>query len=807
MRAIGLVLGAKFRHHWRSWLALSLVITLVSGVVLAAAAAGRRTDSAFSRFVSSHGYDVIVYSGRPLPQLARWPEVAQVTPDPMPFYGHLRCGCPRRIDENDFTLREVPPAGLGRVVKLVAGRMPDQSAPDEALASFTLERDNGVHIGTVIRIPLYAPSQRQAAFASLAGGAAPRPQGPTVALRVVGIAVAENEFPSGQTPTYDVYPTSAFAAANRATPALSAYYVRLRHGQASFSRFEARASALGEPGLEDLDRPAAAIAASIHPQAVGWWVLCALAALAGIAVLGQALARQATTDSADYPTLTALGMRSRELVILGMLRTLIAGIAGAAGGIALAALLSRFAPAGEARLADPAPGPAFDARVLLSGALATVAITLALGVPPALRSARTRRPAAGPPAVRPSVVVSIVAAAGASASAVIGTRHALVRGRGARAVPVGIALTGAVTAVLALVATAVFGASLSYLTASPELYGAPFQAYFASSGPGSAAENSLLTELRSDPAIDRITLAAVPAIAVNHTSVRAVAATPIRGPILLSAVNGRLPASDDEVALGASTMRRVGARVGSVVRITVTSPGGAARGGRYRVVGLVSFPSDLGTGGLGTGAALTIAGYIGAQCPAGPARPACRRAAERGLQSVILAHAAPGPAGSAALARHIRKHPGDAYRPEVPAALVSFGESANFPLLLGAVLVLCGTAALAHLLIVSVSRRRRESGLLKTLGFVRRQVATIVLWQATTVAIVGIAAGVPLGIAAGQAIWRAFAISLGVVAVPVVPGLLIGALAAGVLFAANAIAIVPALAASRSRPGQLLRTE
>jgi len=47
MRAVRLVFGAKFRHHWRSWLLLSLLIAVASGFVLAATAAGRRTDSAF----------------------------------------------------------------------------------------------------------------------------------------------------------------------------------------------------------------------------------------------------------------------------------------------------------------------------------------------------------------------------------------------------------------------------------------------------------------------------------------------------------------------------------------------------------------------------------------------------------------------------------------------------------------------------------------------------------------------------------------------------------------------------------------
>ena len=62
---------------------------------------------------------------------------------------------------------------------------------------------------------------------------------------------------------------------------------------------------------------------------------------------------------------------------------------------------------------------------------------------------------------------------------------------------------------------------------------------------------------------------------------------------------------------------------------------------------------------------------------------------------------------------------------------MSFGESANFPLLLGAVLVLCGVATLAHLLAVSVRRRRRENGLLSSLGFVHGQLAGVMFWDYT----------------------------------------------------------------------------
>ena len=118
-----------------------------------------------------------------------------------------------------------------------------------------------------------------------------------------------------------------------------------------------------------------------------------------------------------------------------------------------------------------------------------------------------------------------------------------------------------------------------------------------------------------------------------------------------------------------------------------------------------------------------------------------------------------------------------------------------------------GAATMVHLLLVSVARRRTETGLLKVLGFVRRQVAAAVCWQATAVSLVGIAVGVPIGIAAGKVLWRVFATNFGVVPVPVAQPLLLAALVTGVLAAANVLAAVPALLAARSRPAQLLRAE
>ena len=47
MRAVRMVFWAQLRHRWRSWLAIAILISLVGGVVMAAVAAGQRTDSAF----------------------------------------------------------------------------------------------------------------------------------------------------------------------------------------------------------------------------------------------------------------------------------------------------------------------------------------------------------------------------------------------------------------------------------------------------------------------------------------------------------------------------------------------------------------------------------------------------------------------------------------------------------------------------------------------------------------------------------------------------------------------------------------
>jgi hypothetical protein len=180
---------------------------------------------------------------------------------------------------------------------------------------------------------------------------------PRHSLRVVGLVVAENEFPSGNGARYDLFPTKAFAAAvNHHGVVVPFYYVRLRHGAADLPAFESQLRPLGSAGADPLDIDAAAVQRAIRPQAVGWWVLAGLGALAGLAVIGQAAARQFVTEQDDRKALSAVGLRVRQFVALGLARAAIIGAVGAAGGVALAAALSPLTPVGEARLAASSAG-------------------------------------------------------------------------------------------------------------------------------------------------------------------------------------------------------------------------------------------------------------------------------------------------------------------------------------------------------------------------------------------------------------------------------------------------------------------
>jgi len=86
MGAVWLRLRAELRQRWRGWLALAVLLGLIGGVAVTAAAGARRTDTAYSRFLrASHAADLLVTPARSgfhgyFRALARLPEVSSLAP-------------------------------------------------------------------------------------------------------------------------------------------------------------------------------------------------------------------------------------------------------------------------------------------------------------------------------------------------------------------------------------------------------------------------------------------------------------------------------------------------------------------------------------------------------------------------------------------------------------------------------------------------------------------------------------------------------------------------------------------------------
>jgi predicted lysophospholipase L1 biosynthesis ABC-type transport system permease subunit len=120
-------------------------------------------------------------------------------------------------------------------------------------------------------------------------------------------------------------------------------------------------------------------------------------------------------------------------------------------------------------------------------------------------------------------------------------------------------------------------------------------------------------------------------------------------------------------------------------------------------------------------------------------------------------------------------------------------------------LIALGT--LAHTLVSSTRSRRHDLAILKTLGFVRRQVRHAIAWQATMIAAIALLIGLPTGVAAGRWAWRVFAAQLGVLPEPAAPLITILIAIPAALALANLVAAAPGRAAARAQPATILRSE
>ena len=77
--------------------------------------------------------------------------------------------------------------------------------------------------------------------------------------------------------------------------------------------------------------------------------------------------------------------------------------------------------------------------------------------------------------------------------------------------------------------------------------------------------------------------------------------------------------------------------------------------------------------------------------------------------------------------------------------------------------------------------------------------ASTLVWQATTIGVIGLVVGVPLGLVVGRVVWRAVASGIGVVDDPVTPALAVAVVVIAALAIVMAAAVVPSRSARKCR--------
>ena len=685
-------------------------------------------------------------------------------------------------------------------VKILQGRMYDPKVPDEIVPSFGVADELGLHVGETVRLVCCG------LFGKPYRGFTP----PPTTLRVVGIGAAPGMFQplaGGYLPGVFLSPAFYRVHHDWINQKDHTAAVLLRRGLDDVQPFFAEVRRIREhlPPHSRIQVPfnqaqqTVGVQDATRAQAIALWALAGLVALAGIAVFAQSLARQTFLESTEYPTLRSVGMSPSQLVAIGMIRAGAIGGIGAAVAIVVGFLLSPLAPTGIARVAEPNPGLSFDWPVILVGALGTLLAVALLGAVPAWRASRVAGTALGTaePARsrRPSAVASVMARSSFPPSATAGVRMALEPGRGRTAVPVRTTMFGASLSILALAAALVFGASLDRLVATPRLAGYSWDALMFPSGNGKASiaqDKRLQAYFDHSPQVAGYAIGGVDNFKVAGISVLGLYMDPRKGSVVPSIIEGRLPVGADEIVLGTETMRKLGVGIGESVPVSTKT-----REYRMRVVGRVTVPPlFFSFARPGQGAALSAGGAHRFY----PGRPAD--------VGGLFVKFAPG-VNQKALHTTLQRRFGTIFwLPRQESTQVhNLGGIGNVPLVLAGIVALMAAATLAHTLITSIRRRRLDIAILKTLGFVRRQVSATVAWQASALGVVALLIGLPLGVISGRWGWNVFADRLGVVPAVAIPIFAIVLAVPATILVANLLAVVPGRMASRLRPGPVLRSE
>ena len=814
----GVWYGVRTRLRSERWslVAIVLLVGLSGGVVMTTVAAARRTSSAFDRLVDANAISTALVtpdkgneSELTTSELRALPDVERV--GRIDFAVLLPGG---RITTAQ-QVWEAPPLmivqdGVGYATdrfKIDSGRMPDQSKPDEVFVERWYADAHDLRVGSTLDLKAVSaedlPQVRQA-------GDAPDPNavlnsvGTPIRFRVVGIgggaqsiAINEEDQPVPLVGTRAFWTKFGHPSAEwwgaMVTMRPDATAEQLRRQVEGLHPEEAFA-------VQSVDATRTQVDRAVEPQVVALWVFAAIASFVALLVVGQAIARRLAEDGMDNPLLDAIGMTRRDREVASMTVVSIVGMAGGVVAVIVSILLSPIAPIGPARLAEPAPGFAADWWVLALGAVGVVLFTCLLGIWPVIRTSRVLR---GSSESRPSHVAASLAGAGASVATITGVRFALESGSRGRSIPARSTLIAATTAVGVVVAVVTFAASLDHLVTTPRLFGFPGD-YVVGVGGGSSEESLHATKAAIDENLLRLTgvkafsWLLVSELRIDDRTLPAVAYQPGSRPVQPAVHEGRVPSNDHEVALGSSTMRAMGLRLGDTVRL-------GSAGAPATIVGATVLP-NVGASpvadkaGLGEGLLVTPHALDELGSSFDPNTFAAVVETDPGMSLTSLRTAVDAisvPDDSSIVAARV---------PE-PSDIAALRRLRSTPVALASLLVLLIAATVVHALLLAIRRRRRDVAILQCVGMRPGQVMLATAWQATTIALVAIVVGIPLGIIAGRWSWMVLARLLGVIEDPVVPALVIAGAAIAVLVMANLVGLFPGWRLAHRRPAPALRAE
>jgi putative ABC transport system permease protein len=548
--------------------------------------------------------------------------------------------------------------------------------------------------------------------------------------------------------------------------------------------------------FQTVDNISAKAERGTRPPATALAIFAGVVGLIGLLLVGQAISRWTIGRARESDLLDALGATRATRFASGLLVVGSAIVVGVLVGAVAAVLASPLAPIGPARRAEVEPGMHVHAVTLLLGSSVVAVALIAAAAWPLWRGAQASRRRSA----RRDRPIALLRSAWAPMTVATGARFALERDHGRRSMSAGASIAGACTAIVVAVAAMVLTASIDHVVDTPRLYGQDWTHTITFSGTDDLEQDEVDLErlqaiVRGTPGIRRASLVAAMEVDLDGRRTPAVSIAGGDAPIEPTIADGRAPQRYDEVALGGTTMERLGVGVGDGLTMTTNTLDEQ----EVTVVGRAVLPAvgsysgsdktSLGEGALVHGDAVD---YFSAGTAivteldpgADPADVREALAAQIGLPVSV----------------HVEEA-------SVPSEIVNLTALRSIPQGVAWALGLLVAIPLVHVLVVSARARRYDLATLAALGAERRTIRWIRVWQAWTIVAGALVIGVPLGALAGRWVWRVLAERFGTIPEPALYLVPLAALCAIVLAVAAAAAVLTGRHRHRAATLRALRSE